>query len=102
MSAYTDDEIARRQIRVGELAMLRMTKAQIAKQLGVSFSLVRSDCEAMELNIPDGIHRKPVRTAPVTQHGTITGYAAHYKRQEQPCEECKQARREYLAQRKAS
>ena len=99
MSAYTDEENARRQIKVGDLAWRGLNKKQIADELGCSLDLVRSDCDAMDLfDVPEGVPVRNPRRRPI-KHGTDGGWQAHRRRREFPCLPCSLAHAGYLRSR---
>lgn len=99
MGVYTEDEKAQRQIKVGVLAAGGMTKAAIAKELGVSLDLVRNDLDDMEYyGVPEGVAVSAKRRKPI-KHGTDGGWQAHRRRREFPCLECSLAHAGYLRSR---
>lgn len=99
MGVYTDDEIARRQVKVGLLAAQGLNKKQIADELGCSLDLVRNDLNDMEFyGVPEGVATRTPKRRPI-KHGTDGGWQAHRRRREFPCLECSLAHSGYLKSR---
>ncbi|QOC56068.1 helix-turn-helix DNA binding domain protein [Gordonia phage Clown] len=86
-----DPAVARRQIRVGQMAAAGIKPADIAEQLGTTTRTIRRDLRDMEFEYPTR-HRDSC--------GTPTGYRKHYKYDESPCDACRDAKNR--ARRKAS
>ncbi|WP_044506210.1 hypothetical protein [Gordonia sp. KTR9] len=78
------DAIAKRQIRVGDLAVQGLPPQAIASRLGAPLRIVRSDLEAMGFELPTRHHR---------QCGSTHGYRQHHKFGEKPCDACRDAKR---------
>lgn len=75
---------AKRQLRVGELAVAGWSITDIANHLGADHHTIRRDLEDMEFLTPrkQGGQHKPINC------GTNSGYYAHRRRGELPCKPC--------------
>lgn len=67
--------------------------AVMAERLGITPGQVRSIRNS--LGLPSTVTRRRIPLRPTFKHGTKAGYHCHIRRDEAPCEDCRQAKNAY-------